>query len=149
MALRLTTDLKRAVAGHGEAAYPFECCGALLGDVVGDDRTVHRLLPIDNARTDSASNRFLITDRDYLRAEREADAAGLALLGFYHSHPDHPARPSETDLQGAFPNFSYVIIAVAQGRAEDITSWVLAEDRATFVPEDMFEETREGAEGCA
>lgn len=143
MALRLTSDLRHAVAGHGESAYPFECCGAMLGDVVGERRIVRRLLPIENARTDSPANRFLVTDRDYMRSEREADASGLALLGFYHSHPDHPARPSETDLRGAFPNFSYVIVAVTGGQAEEMTSWVLAEDRTTFVREDILEE------GCA
>jgi proteasome lid subunit RPN8/RPN11 len=143
MALRITRDLRREVAGHGEASYPYECCGALLGHAGAHGRTVRRLLTIDNARTDSACNRFLVTDRDYLRAEREAEAAGLALLGFYHSHPDHPARPSGTDLESAFPNFSYVIVAVAKGRAAEMTSWVLAEDRTAFVPEEMLEEAAE------
>lgn len=139
MALRLSIAHRRAIAGHAEAAYPFECCGALLGEIAGAERTVRRLVAIENARTDSACNRFLVTDRDYLKAEREADAAGLALLGFYHSHPDHPARPSETDLQGAFPSFSYVIVAVAAGEAGEMTSWVLTADRARFEPESIVE----------
>jgi proteasome lid subunit RPN8/RPN11 len=141
MPLRLPEEQRFAVAAHGEATYPHECCGAMLGEIVGDVRTVKRLLQIENARTDAAHHRFLVTDKDYLRAEHEADAAGLSLLGFYHSHPDHPARPSETDLRSAFPSFSYVIVQVMAGRARDMTSWVLAEDRSAFVPEEILAET--------
>ena len=127
--------LQREIGAHGAETYPNECCGALLGRAGSEERTVTKLLRIDNAREDSAHNRFLITDRDYVDVEKRAAEAGLDLLGFYHSHPDHPARPSRYDLDHAFPWFSYVIVAVADGSPGDLTSWVLSEDRSTFHPE--------------
>jgi proteasome lid subunit RPN8/RPN11 len=135
MRIRVGPELRREIGEHGAAAYPHECCGALLGSA-GPEKTVVRLLRIDNARERAhARNRFLVTDDDYRRAERAADAAGLDLLGFYHSHPDHPARPSRYDLDQALPYFSYVIVAIERGEPGPMTSWVLAEDRSRFEEE--------------
>jgi proteasome lid subunit RPN8/RPN11 len=133
MSLHLGPEQIREIARHGADAYPHECCGAILGHVRDDRRVVERSLRLENARTDSARNRFRITDGDYLQVERHASELGLALLGFYHSHPDQPAHPSRYDLDHAFPWFSYVIVAVAGARPGEMTSWVLAEDRTRFI----------------
>jgi len=131
----VSPEVRRQIGRHGADAYPRECCGALLG-TNGGPKTVLRLLRIDNARApEDAHHRFLVGDNDYRRAERTADDAGLELLGFYHSHPDHPARPSRYDLEQALPRFSYVIVTVAAGEAGPMTSWVLAEDRSRFEEE--------------
>jgi proteasome lid subunit RPN8/RPN11 len=121
---------------HAEQAYPEECCGALLG-VVAAERVVEIALAIDNARADERRRRFLVTPDDYRRVEAEAARRGLDLLGFYHSHPDHPARPSEYDRLHALPWHSYVIVEVAGGRAGETTSWILSADRSCFESEPL------------
>lgn len=136
MIIELTPEIHRDIGRHGAETYPHECCGAILGRAASDRKVVTEMIRIDNARKDErARRRFLITDQDYLRVEREAATRGLDLLGFYHSHPDHPARPSQYDLDHAFPWFSYVIVAVAEGDPGALTSWVLADDRSEFCPE--------------
>lgn len=138
-------DVEQQIREHAAATYPHECCGALLGSSSGDAKRVTRVVRIENARTDSAANRFLVTDRDYMRVETQAAREGIDLLGFYHSHPDHPARPSGYDLDHALPWFSYVIVAVAKGRPEQMTSWLLAEDRSRFLEEEIIAEKESGA----
>ena len=123
------------IRAHGAAAYPDECCGALIG-TCGDDATqVLEAQPLDNVTADGPRRRFLISPADYRAAERHADAAGATLVGFYHSHPDHPAEPSQYDLDHAWPNFSYVILAVAGGAAAGLRSWRLRADRTAFEEE--------------
>ena len=134
--IRITGDILGEIHAHAEATYPEECCGALLGRA-GDERVVHLAMPIDNAREDERRRRFLVTPDDYRRVEGEAARLGFDLLGFYHSHPDHPARPSEYDREHALPWHSYVIVAGAAGRAGDTTSWVLSGDRAHFESESL------------
>ena len=124
-----------AIRKHGEVAYPEECCGLLLGCVLEDHRLVEVAVPMLNARIENRQRRFLITPDSYREAERLATARGLELIGFYHSHPDHPARPSEYDLEHALPWHSYVVLGVREGKAGDCTSWVLAPDRGRFEPE--------------
>jgi proteasome lid subunit RPN8/RPN11 len=133
----LETDVLDSMRAHAREAYPEECCGVLLGEVGGSERRVRRAAAMPNARQEERRRRFLITPEDYRAAERDAERRGLALIGFYHSHPDHPARPSQYDLDHALPWHSYVIVAVAKGRAEECTSWVLSADRARFEPEEM------------
>ncbi len=137
MALRIPPMLRRAIERHAADTYPDECCGALLGRLEGEDRWLTRIEALPNARTADhhAYNRFLVTDRDYMKVERLAAQEDLTLLGFYHSHPDHPARPSATDLEHAFPWFSYVILAVADGVPGEMTSWQLTEDETELLPE--------------
>ncbi len=126
---------------HGRRAYPEECCGALLGRSEGALARVERALAIDNAREEQRRRRFLVDPRDYLAAEREARASGLELLGFYHSHPDHPPQPSEVDRLHAWPNLHYVILGVRRGEPGELTSWRLAEDRQTMRRERLVLET--------
>jgi proteasome lid subunit RPN8/RPN11 len=131
----LGAGVLEAMHRHAEVTYPEECCGVLLGRVEGDVRQVEDAAPMSNARQEERRRRFLITPNDYRDAERAATARGLELIGFYHSHPDHPARPSQYDLEHALPWHSYIVLGVEQGKAADCTSWILATDRAAFEPE--------------
>lgn len=127
---------------HAEEDYPHECCGIVFGKL-GEDQTkvVSELLPISNSREEQARhNRFLITSEDIMRSELYARKHKLDVLGFYHSHPDHPARPSAFDLEHAWPTYSYLIVAVAQGRAGELTSWELNSDRSAFHSETINRE---------
>lgn len=127
-ALLLPRPVAGAIRRHGEQTYPHECCGAL----VGRDRLVVATVPLPNTTEEGPRRRFLVRPSDYRLAEQQAGALGGELLGFYHSHPDHPARPSQYDLDHAWPTFAYVIVAVAAGSARDITVWWLKGDRSTF-----------------
>jgi proteasome lid subunit RPN8/RPN11 len=133
--------IEAGVRAEGERAYPYECCGLVLGTLEGPEgnaRLAARLAPVDNSREGEARRRrFVIGPLDFLRAEREAAAAGLEVIGVYHSHPDHPAVPSDYDLSHALPFYSYLIVSVARGRSGDITSWRLSADRGAFTPEPM------------
>lgn len=132
-----------AIRRHGRETYPEECCGALLGSNGGRLASVQRIEPIANARGDQRRRRFRIEPADYLRAEEAAEAEGLAILGFYHSHPDHPAVPSEYDREHALPVFHYLVLAVSSGVPGEIASWVLSEDRASFERETLHAGERE------
>jgi proteasome lid subunit RPN8/RPN11 len=148
MALRIRKDSLKAITDHGARDYPSECCGILLGRVDGGQKVVtevvplrnlrhepqrgQEILPLDEPGQESERNRFLIDPRDQLRVEKDARARHLDVLGYYHSHPDHPARPSRYDQEHAWPWYSYVILSVEQGVAGDLNCWVLAEDRSDF-----------------
>ncbi len=128
MALMLGAGVDDAIRGHGRETYPHECCGAMLGR----DGVVTEACPLPNTTEEGPRRRFLVRPQDYRAAERRASERGLELLGFYHSHPDHPARPSQYDLDHAWPVFSYVIVSVRDGVAQELTSWRLHEDRSAF-----------------
>jgi proteasome lid subunit RPN8/RPN11 len=133
--LLLIEKIAKEIRAHAVQTYPHECCGALLGVDSEDSRDVRALFPLVNRRTDSPRNRFSVTPEDVLAAERAARDAGLSIVGWYHSHPDHPALPSEFDREHAWPWYSYVIVSVAKGAAQTIASWRLADDRMRFEPE--------------
>ena len=133
MALHLQAGVAGAIRQHGSETYPDECCGALIGR----DGVVSGTYPLPNTTEEGPRRRFRVSDRDYREAERQAAAAGAELLGFYHSHPDHPARPSQYDLDHAWPFFSYVIVSIRAGAAEAMTSWRLRDDRSAFDQEDL------------
>lgn len=126
--LLLSTSVDAAIRAHGRETFPHECCGALLGR----DGTVHEAYALPNTTDEGPRRRFLVRADDYRGAENRAREAGLDLLGFYHSHPDHPARPSQYDLDHAWPSFSYVIVSVMAGEDKLLTSWRLQEDRSAF-----------------
>ena len=133
--LDMPEELLAQIHAHGEAAYPEEGAGFMLGSD-GERRAVSLLLPLSNAREDAARhNRYLFTPEDYMKAEVEAERRGLSLIGVFHSHPDHPNRPSEFDRDWAQPYFSYVITSVRGGKALESRSWRLAEDRSEFQEE--------------
>ncbi len=151
MTLKIRQAQLDSIRQHGAKDYPSECCGVLLGNAEGDTKRVaevvalknlrhdprraQELLPLDDPGRETERNRFLIDPLEQLRVEKDARARGLDVLGYYHSHPDHPARPSNYDRDHAWPWYSYVIVSVEQGSARDLTSWTLAEDRSVFDPE--------------
>jgi len=122
---------------HGARDYPNECCGALLGKDEEVNRTVLGLVPLMNRRDDSPQNRFSITPKDVLLAEKEARAKGWDLIGWYHSHPDSPARPSEFDREYAWPWYSYIIFQVENGEPREMRSWRLDDDRVKYEEENI------------
>lgn len=119
---------------HGEQTFPYECCGLLVGKFNGDgEKEVLETFPIENAREAEAQhNRSLIPPKDLMQGEKYARGKGLEVVGNYHSHPDHPARPSEFDLEHALPVWSYIIVSVMKGSAEDVRSWEMENDRSKF-----------------
>jgi len=122
------------IAADGAESYPHECCGALIGNDAG---VVQEALSLDNVTTGQRERRFLVSPSAYRLAEAHADATGRRLLGFYHSHPDHPAVPSQFDLDHAWPNLSYVIVSVRNGHPGDVRSWRLRADRSQFDEESL------------
>lgn len=157
--LRLKSEHLQAIHRHAAPDYPAECCGVLLGREEGEVKQVAEVAPLANLRHDAARaqefvplddpgreserNRYLIDPHEQLRVEKAARDRGLEVLGYYHSHPDHPARPSEYDREHAWPWYSYVIVAVEKGVPHDTRSWVLSEDRSAFQLEQFeVEETR-------
>jgi proteasome lid subunit RPN8/RPN11 len=138
--LTITSGVDAAIRIHGQETYPHECCGAL----VGRDGVVADVVALPNTTEEGPRRRFMVRPSDYQLAERRATELGGDLLGFYHSHPDHPARPSQYDLDHAWPTFAYIIVAVAgegegtpgsggvAATAGDMTVWYLQEDRSRF-----------------
>ena len=135
MTLRLSGALVDEIRRQGQKAYPAECCGVLAGSA-GGMKEVSRLVPMTNRRNDDP-HRYLIEPDDLRRVEAELRSEGLEVLGCYHSHPDHPAAPSAFDLEHAWPWYSYIILRVDQGRAAELTSWVLQDDRSVMRPESV------------
>jgi proteasome lid subunit RPN8/RPN11 len=133
MPLSLNQAIDAEIRRHGAETYPNECCGALYGT----DGVVRATFALPNTTEEGPRRRFLVRPQDYREAERRATELGADLLGFYHSHPDHPARPSQYDLDHAWPFFSYIIVSVAAGVPRDMTSWRLRDDRSTFDPEEL------------
>jgi proteasome lid subunit RPN8/RPN11 len=153
MALRLNHAQMEAIRRHAAQDYPFECCGVMLGKGDGVGKAVSEIVPLTNLRRDpararewvplddptreSGRNRFFIDPLDQLRVEKDARARGLDVLGYYHSHPDHPARPSSYDREHAWPRYSYVIVSVERGIAEDLTCWIVAGEGGSLSPEQI------------
>jgi cysteine synthase B len=126
---RISPAALARIRSDAAAAYPDECCGALVGSAAG---AVDFAISLDNVTSAERKRRFLVSPEAYRTAEAEADRKGRRLLGFYHSHPDHPAEPSAFDLEHAWPNLSYVIVSVRRGKVECMRSWRLRDDRSRF-----------------
>ena len=138
--LWISGQLAEKIRAHGAETYPHECCGALLGrDRDGAHpeaaREVVALFPLVNRHGESPRNRFIVTAEDVLEADKAAQAQGLEVIGWYHSHPDHPARPSQFDQDHAWPWYSYIIVSVHAAKPKDMTSWRLQDDRSGFLEE--------------
>lgn len=132
--VRLPAAAISTIQAHGVSTYPDECCGALLGPRSGD---VVEAFALPNEHQGERRRRFLVGPDDYRAAERRATDTGHELLGFYHSHPDHPAEPSQFDLDHAWPNMSYVIVSIRQGAAAEMRSWRLKNDRSGYDEESI------------
>jgi proteasome lid subunit RPN8/RPN11 len=130
--LKISETLVERIETHGAETYPHECCGALLGREADGSREVLDLLPLSNRRDDSPRNRFELTPEDVRLAEQTGRQKRMELLGWYHSHPDAPARPSEFDREHAWPWYSYIILSVRKGEPRNMTSWRLQDDRSAY-----------------
>ena len=139
----LTEEHIKQIEAHGEKTYPYECGGMLVGrfDFENGKKTVVELLPMENAMSEAEQhNRVLITPKDVLRAEKFAREKKLDVIGYYHSHPDHPAVPSQFDLDHALPVWSYIIVSVEKGKAVDLRAWEMENDRSKFNEEELLKE---------
>jgi proteasome lid subunit RPN8/RPN11 len=135
MTLRLGNALIEEIRRQGERAYPAECCGVLTGRA-GEVKEVLGLVPAKNRRTDDP-HRYLIAPDDLRRIEADLRPSGQDVLGCYHSHPDHPAAPSAFDVEQAWPWYSYIIVRVDRGKATEVTSWILDDDRSGMQSESI------------
>ncbi len=139
MALQLTHEHAAAIRAHAAKDYPHECCGFLVGKAEGEAVRVVHTIAAANTREDSPRNRFEIDPGELVKTDRAARAEGLGVVGFYHSHPDAPAQPSEFDREHAWPGYCYVIVSVKQGRPAEMRLWLLRDDRTQF-DEDLIED---------
>jgi len=131
-------DILDAIRKHGQATYPEECCGFLLGQVTADGNVVAAARRVENREAENRDRRYTITPKDYNAANRAALRQNLDIVGFYHSHPDHPAQPSATDLaEATFPGYTYLIVSIRNGQPAELTAWSLAPDRSRFEPESI------------
>jgi proteasome lid subunit RPN8/RPN11 len=140
--LVLTPAQVAQIEAEGAQTYPNECCGIMIGRDVSDGactrRIVERLEPMENVfDAQQQKRRFAVDPLALIKSEKSASADGKLVLGFYHSHPDHPARPSEYDREHAWPFYSYVIVSIAQGKPVDMTSWLLDDQTQTFSRQDI------------
>ena len=131
--IHISEEVHDAIAHHGEQTYPEECCGMMLGREIDGAPVVEETIPIDNSQGENRRRRFLVSPGQYLHAEQLAAERHLTLLGFYHSHPDHPAIPSAFDTTHALPWFTYVIVSVVSDEAKNMTAWLLSDDRTHFI----------------
>ena len=154
--LWISHDLSERIRRHGAETFPHECCGALLGrdsaavesgnsEESETPREVLDLFPLVNRREDSPRNRFAVTADDVRDAEKAARQHGLEVVGWYHSHPDHPAQPSQFDREHAWPWYSYIIVSVISGAPAEMTSWRLNDDRQDYSAERIEIRNRAGA----
>jgi proteasome lid subunit RPN8/RPN11 len=132
--LKVPASADAVIRGHGAETYPDECCGALLGPRQGE---IVEAFPLPNEHNGEKRRRFLLGPAEYRMAEKRAAETHQELLGFYHSHPDHPAVPSQFDLDHAWPNFSYIIVSVKAGQPDVMRSWRLKADRSGYDEETM------------
>jgi proteasome lid subunit RPN8/RPN11 len=136
--IEISEHLLTEIREHGVRDYPYECCGLLLGRYGAQGKLVDETYPISNAREESAKrNRFLIAPQELMRGERYARGKDLEVVGFYHSHPDSPAVPSQYDLEHAWPTYSYIIVSTSAAQANDLFSWEQELDRSRFNQEEL------------
>ena len=138
MKIHLPAALQQQIFEQMESAYPNEGGGFLLGERRGDEARIKEVMQVDNV-FDAAEqhHRYAMTAQDWMQLEDQADARGLLLLGYYHSHPDSPAVPSEYDRRHALPNFVYIITAVTTAQAVEMRAWTLRADRSAFDSETL------------
>ncbi|HEY6803453.1 MAG TPA: M67 family metallopeptidase [Pyrinomonadaceae bacterium] len=137
--IQISEDNLNVIRAHGEQDWPYECCGLLIGRFDSDgSKTTLETFPISNAREETAKrNRFLIEPEELMRGERYAASKQLDVVGFYHSHPQSPAVPSQYDLDHAWPTYSYIIVSVIDSKAGDLFSWEQEPDRSKFNSEEI------------
>lgn len=137
--IKIPASLLRQIYDHTESSYPNEGCGVMIG-TGGENKVVHAFRTCKNLNTERARDRYDMDPLDMLRAEREFENSPWDIIGIYHSHPDHPSRPSQTDTDRAWPDYSYVIISVQKGTVASAQSWVLNEAERKFYEEPLVSE---------
>jgi proteasome lid subunit RPN8/RPN11 len=138
VAIKVKSEHLEQIRKHGEETYPDECCGFLLGTDEGAANVLAEVYAAENERQDSRETRYLITPQQYKRADDYARSRRLGVIGYYHSHPDHPAEPSGYDLDhSCWPGESYIIVAVEQGKAAALNSFTKP-DYTQFVQEEIM-----------
>ena len=135
--IKISSALLREVYDHTEESYPYECCGLLIGTTDGQTRVAHVFRKCRNLNTERAHDRYEMDPLCMLNAQREFGDGPWDVVGIYHSHPDHPSRPSQTDTDRAWPDWSYIIISVAKGTVASAQSWVLNEGEKKFYEEPL------------
>ena len=138
MALKIGAGDVRHIHDHAKQAYPEECAGALVGVDTGEIKLVVDVWRAENTHEEDRARRFLIEPLQIKEFEERARERDMDVLGFYHSHPDHPAEPSEYDRERAWPYYSYVIASVGEDKVEDMRSWVLRDDRSGYDEEPII-----------
>ena len=154
----LNDELKQEIEAHGVRDFPNECCGVLIGEFKNGVKTVHEVRPLPNSFAPSEEfeksvlsepnetsevsvvgqeRRYMVSSDTMFQLMREERKTGNKILGFYHSHPNHPARPSEYDREWAWPWYSYIILSVMQGTPAEMNSWLLDEDRTAYTAEEI------------
>lgn len=141
MKVKLTEEAKSVMVEDALNSYPYECCGFFYG-TEDEERIITKAIPVNNTKEENRERRFEISAKDYIKAEEYADENNLLLLGVYHSHPDHPAIPSEHDLRQAVPYFSYIILSIKKGKLANTLSWRL-NDSSKFEEESLEIEKEE------
>ncbi|MBI5682905.1 MAG: M67 family metallopeptidase [Deltaproteobacteria bacterium] len=145
--LYLSKNIYNGIINHAKESYPYEGCGVLVGKqkqgsgVKGQGsgivKNILRIYPLENINKDRANDRYEIDPRDLLRVEKEASKERLDVIGFFHSHPDHPDRPSEFDRQRAWPLYSYIIVSVRNGKDVSVKSWTFEDEGESFKEEEI------------
>jgi proteasome lid subunit RPN8/RPN11 len=139
--IKIAASLLRQIYDHTESSYPNECCGLMIGTTDQDqNHIVQTFRKCKNLNEERARDRYLLDPRDHLRVQREFEDSPWDIVGIYHSHPDHPSRPSQTDTDGAYEGYSYVIISVQKGTVAGAQSWVLNDKEKTFYQEPLLTE---------
>ncbi len=130
--IRLNHTALHKIKLHASQTYPEECCGLLFGKETGELKDVCEVYRIHNTMSEERHRRYRISPEQYEEAECLAEREGVRIVGLYHSHPDHPSKPSAFDLEHALPNWTYIIVSVEQGTPGEISAWVLRDDRSQF-----------------
>jgi proteasome lid subunit RPN8/RPN11 len=144
--LKISSKVLREIYDHTEASYPNECCGLMIGTMneTRDTREVHAFRKCRNLNTERAHDRYEMDPMCMLKTQREFEASPWDIVGIYHSHPDHPSRPSQTDTDRAWPDYSYIIISVQKGTVAGANTWVLNEGERKFYEEPLVIDGIEG-----
>ncbi len=136
--ITLSDSQLEAIKAHGVETFPHECCGVILGEIVGDKKVVQQLRKLENVHEDGHERRYLVSPDEMFQLLREERETGVKVLGFYHSHPNHPAIPSGYDRDWASPWYTYIIVSILDGKPDLLTAWVLDEDGAEFLPDEIL-----------
>ena len=140
--IRLSEMQADVIKQHGVRAFPHECCGVMLGDLADGVKIVRELRPLSNVHEEGHERRYLVSPDEMLSLMQEERKTKRKILGFYHSHPNHPAIPSDYDREWASPWYTYIIISVMDAKPDILSAWLLQDDRIAFIPDDIEIESR-------